>query len=88
MLQVIFSSHGEKAFEVLPKDIQQRVVTELDSLAEDSQWYRRVKKLGGSLDRYRLRVGRWRVLFQLTKNIIEVADIFMKKGRSDYRRRT
>lgn len=45
------------------------------------------KKLRGVSDGYRTRVGRWRVLFILKDRGIDVADIFLKKGRDDYRRR-
>lgn len=87
MLRISFSSHGERAFSTLLPDVQQRVVDALFELAKDTQWYLRVKKLGGSENRYRLRVGRWRVLFWQNGNSIEVADIFMKKSKSDYQKR-
>ncbi len=45
------------------------------------------KKLGGATNGFRTRIGRWRVLFTLRGGEIEIADIFMKKGRGDYRRR-
>lgn len=45
------------------------------------------KKLEGSRDGYRTQVGRWRILFVLTNGEIDVADIFLKKGSGDYRRR-
>ena len=43
------------------------------------------KKLGGKPYGYRTRVGRWRILFVLKNDVANVADIFLKKGRSDYR---
>lgn len=87
MFRILFSSHGERAFGVLPKEAQERITRVLQDLAQDRFWYRRVKKLGGSESRYRLRSGRWRILFLLKKSEIEVVDIFLKKGRGDYRRR-
>ena len=45
------------------------------------------KKLGGVPDGYRTRVGRWRILFTLTNGEADIADIFFKKERGDYRRR-
>lgn len=87
MFRILFSSHGERAFGVLTAEAQERVIQALQDLAQDRFWYRRVKKLGGSESRYRLRVRRWRVLFSLKIREIEVSDIFLKKGRSDYRRR-
>jgi len=45
------------------------------------------KKLGGYKNGYRTRVGHWRILFILNKSEIDIADIFLKKGKGDYRRR-
>lgn len=79
MFRVTFSSHGERAFSALPPEVQHGVNEALRALAEDPLWFRHVRKLGGSEDRYRLRLGRWRILFWLRGNEIEVADIFLKK---------
>lgn len=87
MLRVIFSSHGERALAALPQEAQTRAVSALERLATDPFWFRRIKKLGGSEDRYRIRVGKWRILFSLIGNELEVADIFLKKERGDYRKR-
>ena len=87
MFQISFSSHGDRAFNKLPHAIQQQVIETLGSLTNDVHWYRRVKKLKGTKDQYRFRIGRWRVLFLLINNRVEVLDIFMKKGEEDYRRR-
>lgn len=87
MFRVVFNSHGERAFGRAPRQVQEVIAKELSNLAADAQWYYRAKKLGGSENRYRLRIGRWRVLFFLRGKEIEVVDIFMKKGREDYRRR-
>lgn len=89
MPRVVFSAHGERAFGSAPRRIQERMVAALAALAEDSLWHRRayVKKLRGSEDRYRLRVGRWRVLCTHQDGTLEVADVFLKKERGDYRRR-
>ena len=45
------------------------------------------KKLGGAANGFRIRIGRWRILFTLKDGEIEIADIFMKKERGDYRRK-
>lgn len=87
MLLIFFSSHGDRAFRGVPDGIQQHIIEELESLAADDLWYRRVRKLHGVESQYRLRIGRWRVLFLLTGNEIEILDVFMKKGKEDYRRR-
>ncbi len=87
MFGISFSSHGDRAFNKIPADIQQRIIEVLESLVCDALWYRRVKKLQGTENQYRLRIGRWRVLFLLEEKKMKVLDIFLKKGKEDYRRR-
>lgn len=87
MFSVIFSSHGERAFGKLSQEDRARIIHVLEDLVSDQLWYRRVKKLQGSEDRYRLRMGRWRVLFMLQDGEIVIMDIFLKKGPEDYHRR-
>ena len=86
MLRIFFSSHGDRSFDKIPQDIQQRIIEALESLADDALWYRRVKKLQGTENQYRLRIGRWRVLFMQQDDIIEVMNIFLRKESDDYRR--
>jgi mRNA-degrading endonuclease RelE of RelBE toxin-antitoxin system len=45
------------------------------------------KKLGGYRNGYSTRIGQWRILFVLDNGEIDIADIFIKKGKDDYRRR-
>ena len=72
----------------MPQDIQQRIIQALESLADDALWYRRVKKLQGTENQYRFRIGRWRVLFHIDNKEMEILDIFMKKSDADYHRHT
>ena len=87
MLNISFSSHGDRSFNNVPQDMQQRIIQALESLAKDALWYRRVKKLQGTENQYRLRIGRWRVLFHIDNKEIEILDVFMKKSDEDYHRR-
>ena len=87
MFHISFSSHGDRSFNKMPQDIQQRIIQALESLADDALWYRRVKKLQGTENQYRLRIGRWRVLFHTDDKEMEILDVFMKKGSEDYHRR-
>ncbi len=87
MIRIFFSAHGLRAFEKMPRKIRERLIQGIESLADDPLWYRRVKKLEGSEDRYRLRIGRWRILFTAANNEMEIMDVFMRKEDTDYRRR-
>ena len=86
MLRIFFSSHGTRAFAKAPRNVQERIVKELESLAHNKFWYRQVKKLEGSENRYRLRVNRWRVLFIHQRDEMEIMDVFLRREDSDYRR--
>lgn len=87
--KVIFLSHAERAFASLTQADQQLIKNKLGKLAEDFFGTPNIKKLHDFNSRYRLRVGRWRVLFSVFKDDskIEIADIFMEKGAKDYKRR-
>ncbi len=63
---------------VLPKEARRRIGFRLDALQEDFRGD--VKKLAGQAGRYRLRVGEYRVLFALEKDLIMVHQV---KDRKD-----
>lgn len=68
-----------------PED-QKRIHAAMDDLRK-GLFPPHTKKLGGSADGYRIRVGQWRILFTLKEGVADIADIFLKKERGDYRRR-
>ncbi|KKW20996.1 MAG: hypothetical protein UY64_C0032G0004 [Parcubacteria group bacterium GW2011_GWA1_51_12] len=70
-----------------PKDYRLKLNEALDIL-QQGLFPQHTKKLGGATNGFRTRIGRWRILFTLKSGEIEIADIFMKKGRGDYRRRS
>jgi mRNA interferase RelE/StbE len=65
----------------LPKDLRQRVGQRLDALQTDLQGD--VRKLAGIGGRYRLRIGSFRVLFTLERDLIFVH--FVKDRKDAYR---
>ena len=88
--KVYFKTSAEKIFATLPSELKQSVVEALFKLAENPfSRGQNVKKVSGSVDAYRIRVGRWRVLYSIyiDKREVEVIDIFLKKGREDYSKR-
>jgi mRNA interferase RelE/StbE len=72
---VFLKRSAEKELEILPQDIQQRIIKRLLSLKEDPR-PRGVKKLLGG-ERYRLRVGDYRVLYTIDdyRHLIEVSAV-------------
>lgn len=88
--RVYFKTSAEKIFSDLSSELQQSVAEALFKLAENPfSRDQNVKKISGATDAYRIRVGRWRILYTIyeKKKEIEVIDIFLKKGKEDYERR-
>ena len=72
------SDEALEQLRALPKDQRQRIGQKLDALQTDLQGD--VKKLAGQEGKYRLRVGSFRVLFTLEKDLIFVHAV---KDRKD-----
>ncbi len=89
MLKIYFTLRAEKEFGKLTEKLQKKVFTQLKNFVEQGLPYKHAKKIQGKEIGYRLRVGRWRVLFALFSNEqrVEVVDIFLKKSDSDYEKR-
>ena len=88
--RVYFKTSTEKVFSDLSAEFQQNIVEALFKLAKNPfQGNLDVKKISGFADAYRMRIGRWRVIYTLytNKREIEIIDIFIKKGKEDYTRR-
>ena len=72
------SAEAIEQLRVLPKDQRRRVGEKLDALQNDLRGD--VKKLAGQEGKYRLRVGSFRVLFTLEKDLLFVHVV---KNRKD-----
>lgn len=87
MYKVVFTSRFERTFKKLDTATQQIIVDAIMTLAQDPFSSGQIKRIVGvKQNAFRLRVGRWRVLYLvLTKQeTLEVVDLFMRKGRDDY----
>ena len=89
MFRVYFTSRADKELAELPQELKQRIYNELKVISENPFLHHRVRKIEGTKFGYRLRLGRWRILFALfsKEKRIEVVDIFIKKGKEDYNKR-
>jgi mRNA interferase RelE/StbE len=72
---VFLKRSAEKELEILPQDIQQRIIKRLLSLKEDPRPLGVKKLLGG--ERYRLRVGDYRVLYAIDdyRHLVEISAV-------------
>ena len=79
--EVQFLSSAAKEFRNLPQEIKKRAITKIDSLASNP-FPKASKKLKGKNDFYRIRIGPYRVIFEIRndENIILITRI---RHRSD-----
>lgn len=76
-----FSKRAEKQFLALPQSIQKRLVPYINALAETPR-PSKVKKLVGEENQYRIRVGDYRIVYQIQDQLLLV--LILKIGhRSD-----
>ena len=89
MFKVFIKSRAEKEFAKLSNSLKQKFYEEFKKLARDPFRYSKVRKIKDTKFGYRLRIGRWRILFALfsKEKRIEIIDIFLKKGKEDYLKR-
>ncbi len=78
----------DRVFKKIDKKTQSLILDEIEQMAKDPFVHPNIRKIVGvKQNAYRLRVGRWRVLyFVLSKEqLLEIIDLFIRKGRGDYR---
>lgn len=86
MFRIIISSRVEREFAKLSKKLKQKFYKEFEKLSINPFSHRGVKKIQNTEFGYRLRIGRWRILFALfqKEKRIKIVDIFLRKGKEDY----
>ncbi|WP_193197224.1 type II toxin-antitoxin system RelE family toxin [Nostoc sp. MG11] len=72
--EVKFSKSAKKQFRKLPLDVQERIQTKINDLAIEPR-PNGVKKLQGDDNSYRVRVGDYRVIYELDDDILIVTVI-------------
>lgn len=72
-MNVLYSRSSLKYMAKLQKQVQKSIVTAIDQLPDHGD----IKKMRGRAikDMYRLRVGKFRILFLWAENLIKVVDI-------------
>ncbi|MEH2059199.1 MAG: type II toxin-antitoxin system RelE/ParE family toxin [Nostoc sp.] len=72
--EVKFSKGAKKQFRKLPLDVQERIQTKINDLAIEPH-PNGVKKLQGDDNSYRIRVGDYRVVYELDDDVLIVTVI-------------
>lgn len=82
--QVEFSRQAQKQFEALPRQIQQRLQPQIDTLVEEPR-PSGVKKLKGAENQYRIRVGSYRIVYEIQDAVLLVILLRIGHRREIYR---
>lgn len=76
----------DKALSKLPSQVQKRIITEVLSLEREPRPHGAIK-LGGSEELYRIRIGNYRVVYQIRDDVLLVLVVVIAHRREVYRRR-
>ncbi|MCZ6635236.1 MAG: type II toxin-antitoxin system RelE/ParE family toxin [bacterium] len=80
---ITFSRSALRHFRSLPRQVQERLQPRIDALAEDPR-PPGVIKLQGRVDEYRIRVGNYRVIYQIQDDVLVVSVIDVGHRRDIY----
>jgi mRNA interferase RelE/StbE len=82
--RIEFSPTAERQFKKLPKEVQARLKHRIDILAENP-FPRGVKKLSAEEDLYRLRIGDYRIVYQVQGKALLILILKLGHRKNVYR---
>ena len=82
--KVILKPSADKALQKLPADVQRRIVAALDALAVEPRPHN-VVKLAGDDNLWRVRVGEYRIVYEIHDGIITILVLRIAHRRDVYR---
>ena len=82
--QIEFTTRARREIRNLPSHVQTRLRTKIDALAEEPR-PSGVRKIRGADDLYRIRVGDYRVVYQVKDDVLVVLIIRVRHRRDVYR---
>jgi mRNA interferase RelE/StbE len=83
--KIEFSAAAARALRKLTPDAQRRIAPAIDALADDPR-HQGVKRLVGGWNEYRIRVGDYRVLYEIEDQTLVVLVVYIGHRREVYRR--
>ena len=83
--KVTFNSHAARAFRKLSPDVRLRLKPAIDALAWEPRPFG-VEKLSGEENTYRIRVGDYRIFYEIHDDILLVVLVEVGHRREIYRR--
>ena len=83
--RVSFMPAGKRSFDKLPKAVRKKILPRIEALSVNPR-PPGVKKLEGSEDFFRLRIGQYRVVYQIQNNMLLVLVVRVRHRRDVYTR--
>ncbi len=83
--QIEFSHRAAKAYRALPEDVRRRIEPRIDALAENPR-PRGARKIEGEEAAYRVRVGDYRIVYEVHDRVWTVIVMNVGHRRDVYRR--
>ncbi len=83
--RIEFAPRAERQFDDLPREVQERLTPRIEALAENPR-PQGVKKLAGEPGLYRLRVGDYRIVYQIRDQELFILVVKIGHRREVYRR--
>lgn len=81
--KIAYKTSAEKSFSKLPRDVQKRIFSAIEGLAENPR-PPGVKKLQSVLDLYRIRVGDYRVVYTIEDGELKILVVTISHRRDVY----
>lgn len=79
-----FGARAARDFRKLSRDVQTRLRPQIDSLATDPRPHG-VEKLSGTENGYRIRVGSYRILYEIQDDVLTIYVVRVAHRREAYR---
>jgi mRNA interferase RelE/StbE len=84
--EVVFKPSVEKDLRPLPLSVIERVFTRIDALGNDP-FPRQAVKLAGAEQLYRIRIGDYRIVYEVDTEIRQITIHYVRHRRDVYRQR-
>ena len=81
--QVVIKQSAQKEIRVLPKSVMGRVVSKIKALAEEPR-PSGAKKLVGSDQTWRIRIGDYRVVYEIVDEVVTVTIVAVRYRKDAY----
>lgn len=85
MYTILFKHSADRALQRLPESLQKRIVAQVDELAHDPRPQGSVK-LAGQVEMWRIRIGSYRVIYEIQDDRLIVLVLRVAHRKDVYRR--